>query len=111
MTLAGAVAFVGSLILYGPPGPALATVSLPSWLALGYLAVFGGAAFYAYNSLLANEPSMRVVSYSIVNPLIAVVLGMAILGEEPVPLLWLGVPAILAGLALMLYGERLFAKR
>jgi drug/metabolite transporter (DMT)-like permease len=111
MTIAGIVAFLGSLLLDGPPASALASVSPSSWLALAYLAVFGGGAFYAYTYLLANEPSMRLVSYSIVNPLIAVFLGMLLLGEEAVPLLWLGVPVILAGLVLMLYGETLFGRK
>ena len=111
MTMAGVIALAGSVVAYGPPGAALANATPVSWLALAYLAVFGGSAFYAYTYLLANEPSIRVVSYSIVNPLIAVLLGMAVLGEKPVPLLWLGAPAILAGLALMLYGEKLFGKR
>lgn len=109
MTMAGIVAFVGSIFVYGSPGMALAGVSGASWLAMAYLAVIGGAAFYAYTFLLANEPSYRLVSYAIVNPLIAVLLGMLILGEKAVPLLWLGVPVILAGLVLMLYGERIGA--
>lgn len=111
MSLAGAFALLGSLIYYGPPGTALAQVSAQGWLAMAYLAVVGGAAFLAYNYLLANEPSIRIVSYAIVNPLIAVFLGMLILGEKPVPLLWLGVPVILLGLVLMLYGDRIFKPR
>ena len=78
---------------------------------MAYLAIVGGGAFLAYNYLLANEPSIRIVSYAIVNPLIAVFLGMLILGEEPVPLLWFGVPVILIGLVLMLYGEKIFKPR
>jgi drug/metabolite transporter (DMT)-like permease len=107
MTMAGIIAFAGSIFAYGSPGKALAGVSGASWLAMAYLAVIGGAAFYAYTFLLANEPSYRLVSYAIVNPLIAVLLGMLILGEKAVPFLWLGVPVILAGLVLMLYGERI----
>jgi len=97
--------------LYGPPTFALSGGSVESWLAMAYLAVVGGAAFLAYNYLLANEPSIRIVSYAIVNPLIAVFLGMLILGEKPVPLLWIGVPVILFGLILMLYGDKIFTSK
>ena len=107
MTLAGIFALAGSALYYGPPSLALAGVSPESWFAVAYLAVVGGGAFLAYNYLLANEPSIRIVSYAIVNPLIAVILGILILGEAPVPLLWLGVPVILLGLVLMLYGEKI----
>jgi len=108
MSLAGFFALLGSVLFYGNPKTALAATSLESWLAMAYLAIVGGGAFLAYNYLLANEPSIRIVSYAIVNPLIAVFLGMLILGEEPVPLLWFGVPVILLGLVLMLYGEKIF---
>lgn len=107
MSLAGIFALAGSALYYGPPSLALAGVSPESWFAVAYLAVVGGGAFLAYNYLLANEPSIRIVSYAIVNPLIAVILGILILGEAPVPLLWLGVPVILLGLVLMLYGEKI----
>lgn len=111
MSLAGVFAFLGSVLLYGPPTFALSGVSVESWLAMAYLTVVGGAAFLAYNYLLANEPSIRIVSYAIVNPLIAVFLGMLILGEKPVPLLWIGVPVILFGLILMLYGDKIFTSK
>ncbi len=110
MSLAGIVALLGSIVYYGAPATALSGVSTESWLAMAYLAIIGGGAFLAYNYLLANEPSIRIVSYSIVNPLIAVFLGMLILGEEPVPLLWVGVPVILLGLVLMLYGDKIFKR-
>jgi drug/metabolite transporter (DMT)-like permease len=111
MSLAGIFALAGAALYYGPPKLALADVSPESWLAVAYLAIVGGGAFLAYNYLLANEPSIRIVSYAIVNPLIAVFLGILILGEEPVPLLWLGVPVILLGLVLMLYGDKIIKPR
>ncbi|MDD3981621.1 MAG: EamA family transporter [Spirochaetales bacterium] len=104
-------ALAGSALFYGAPATALAGVSIESWLAMAYLAIVGGGAFLAYNYLLANEPSIRIVSYSIVNPLTTVFLGMLILGEEPIPLLWIGVPVILLGLVLMLYGDKIFTPR
>jgi drug/metabolite transporter (DMT)-like permease len=64
-------------------------------------------AFGAYTYLIANEPAIRVVSYSLVNPLIATFLGLLIGKESPVPFLAAGLPLILIGVTLMLYGERI----
>ena len=58
---------------------------------------------------MAVEPAERVVSYALVNPLIALVLGLGLASETPTPYLALGVPLALVGLAFMLYGERLAA--
>jgi drug/metabolite transporter (DMT)-like permease len=54
-----------------------------SWLALAYLTVVGGMlAYTAYTWLLQNAPISTVATYAYVNPVIAVVLGWAILEEE-----------------------------
>ena len=54
-----------------------------SWLALAYLTVVGGMlAYTAYNWLLQNAPISTVATYAYVNPVIAVLLGWAILEEE-----------------------------
>jgi drug/metabolite transporter (DMT)-like permease len=54
-----------------------------SWLALAYLTVIGGMlAYTAYTWLLQNAPISTVATYAYVNPVIAVVLGWAILEEE-----------------------------
>ncbi len=55
------------------------------------------------------EPAERLVSYALVNPIIALVLGLLLAAETPTPFLALGVPIAIVGLAFMLYGERLFA--
>jgi drug/metabolite transporter (DMT)-like permease len=60
----------------------LATVSLRSWLALGYLTLMGSiVAFTAYTWLLRVSTPARVATYAYVNPVVAVVLGWAIGGE------------------------------
>lgn len=76
-------------------GAAMAAVSLaagehfvqaPSWqasVALLYLCVFGSLlGFSAYSYLLANARPAVATSYAYVNPVIAVVLGVALLGER-----------------------------
>lgn len=89
--------------------PDLSGVTLSSWLALAYLTVPGSLAFFAYGFLITREPSFRVVSYALVNPAIAVLLGLS-MGEAVQPYLWFGLPLILTGVFLMLYGAPLLAR-
>ena len=54
-----------------------------AWLGWGYLVVFGSlVAFTAYSWLLKNAPPARVATYAYVNPVVAVLLGWAVLGEK-----------------------------
>ena len=54
----------------------LATVSFRSWLALGYLILFGSVvAFTAYNWLLEHYSPTLVATHAYVNPIVAVLLG------------------------------------
>ena len=54
--------------------------SIAAWL---YLAVFGSLiGFTAYAWLLRNAPISKVVTHQYVNPLVAIVLGALLLGEE-----------------------------
>ncbi|MGV3538724.1 MAG: EamA family transporter, partial [Rufibacter sp.] len=57
-------------------------VSQQSWLALGYLVVFGSLiAFTAYSWLTRVAPPAQVSTYAYVNPVIAVLLGWALANE------------------------------
>jgi drug/metabolite transporter (DMT)-like permease len=105
MIFAGVIALVLSQFLYSPLPELIPKISVRSWWALIYLATIGSAAYYAYIYLLAHEPSIRVVSYAIVNPLIAILLGLILDNEKAVPLLFIGMPFIFIGLVFMLYGE------
>lgn len=79
-------------------------VSLAVYGSIGYLIVFGSIALASFAWLLYNEPNRRVVTYALVNPLIAIILGMVIGGEKAVPWLFVGTTLILSGLFLMFYG-------
>jgi drug/metabolite transporter (DMT)-like permease len=78
----------GAMLLVALPageygGLDLGRFSGDSWLALAYLTVVGGMlAYTAYTWLLQNAPISTVATYAYVNPVIAVVLGWAILDEE-----------------------------
>jgi drug/metabolite transporter (DMT)-like permease len=59
-----------------------ASVSLRSWLALGYLSLFGSVvAFTAYNWLLEHYSPTLVATHTYVNPIVAVLLGWLFAGE------------------------------
>ncbi len=59
-----------------------AQVTLRSWLALGYLAVFGSAlGFSAYVYILKHGTAARVATYAFVNPVVALFLGWLLGGE------------------------------
>jgi drug/metabolite transporter (DMT)-like permease len=58
-------------------------VNASSYVALGYLVVFGSiVAFTAYSWLLGTAPVSKVATYAYVNPVVAVVLGSLFRGEH-----------------------------
>ncbi len=63
-------------------GFSFAAVTLRSWLALGYLIVFGSVvAFTAYNWLLERYSPTLVATHTYVNPIVAVLLGWLFASE------------------------------
>ena len=82
-----------------PPTPHAAE----AWL---YLTTVGSIlAFNAYMVLLARAPAGIATSYSFVNPVIGLLLGVAIGGEEISRGEWAAVAFILAGVALLLFAR------
>jgi drug/metabolite transporter (DMT)-like permease len=60
----------------------LSSISLHSWMAFSYLVVAGSiVAFPVYVWLLEHSTPAKVSTYAYVNPVVAVILGWAILGE------------------------------
>jgi drug/metabolite transporter (DMT)-like permease len=60
----------------------LASISTRSWLALGYLIVFGSVvAFTAYNWLLEHYSPTLVATHTYVNPIVAVLFGWSFASE------------------------------
>ncbi|THA55070.1 EamA family transporter [Streptomyces sp. A1136] len=84
-----------------------AEFSTASWLALGYLVLFGSlVAFTSYVWLLRSAPLSLVSTYAYVNPVVAVALGSLILDE---PLTWpivAGGAIVVAGVGLIVSTER-----
>jgi drug/metabolite transporter (DMT)-like permease len=81
--LAGAVMLLATGTLAGEAhGFAFSEVTRRSWLALGYLILFGSVvAFTAYNWLLEHYSPTLVATHTYVNPIVAVLLGWAYGGE------------------------------
>jgi drug/metabolite transporter (DMT)-like permease len=82
--LTGGAALALAALVHGESLPLHA--SARSWLALGYLWIFGSlVAFTAYAWLLRNARPVVATSYAYVNPILAVLFGAAFRGE---PLGW-----------------------
>jgi len=76
--LAGASAIAGELPDFHP-----SAVSRSAWLALLYLVVVGSiVGFTAYLWLIHHESPTKVGTYAYVNPIVAVILGYLVAGEE-----------------------------
>jgi drug/metabolite transporter (DMT)-like permease len=74
-----------------------------SWLAVGYLLVFGSLiGFTAYNWLLRNARPVVATSYAYVNPILAVLIGAAISGEPLGATTWIANALIVGAIALAL---------
>jgi len=75
--------------------------ALAAWL---YLVVFGSLiAFNAYMLLLARSSAGLASSYTFVNPVIGMLLGVAIGGEMVTPFEWCAVAVVLAGVVLLVW--------
>jgi drug/metabolite transporter (DMT)-like permease len=72
--------------------------------AWAYLVVFGSLiAFNAYMVLLAHASPGLASSYTFVNPVIAMLLGVAIAGEHVTGYEWASVAVVLAGVVLLMW--------
>ncbi|MBI2768444.1 MAG: drug/metabolite exporter YedA [Burkholderiales bacterium] len=103
MLCGGAVLMAISLALgeqtHGPIQP----VAWAAWL---YLVVFGSLmAFSAYLYLLAHASPAMATSYALVNPLIALFLGVVFAGEAVTGGEWFACGVILAGVFLIFRGK------
>jgi drug/metabolite transporter (DMT)-like permease len=78
-----------------------------AWLAWLYLAVFGSLiAFSAYMLLLARTSASLATSYALVNPVVAMLLGVTVGGEKVSKWEWLSAGVILVGVMLLFVGRR-----
>jgi drug/metabolite transporter (DMT)-like permease len=106
------MAFGGTFLLvgagafgeYGQLGSG--TFALDSVLAWAYLVVMGSlVGFSAYAWLLRVAPISLVVTHQYVNPLVAIGLGMAFLGERPSPWTLLGAALVIGAVYVAIRAE------
>jgi drug/metabolite transporter (DMT)-like permease len=84
-------------------GEEVGAVSGRSALAVAYLTIFGSiVAFSAFTYLIANVRPALAMSYAYVNPLIAVVLGVAFADESPSTNMLVALPVIMLGVAIVI---------
>ncbi|WP_198663434.1 EamA family transporter [Jiangella endophytica] len=85
----------------------VASVPAKGWLALVYLIVLGSLlAYTAYGYLLAHAPLSLIGTYAYVNPVVAVILGWAILAEPVTSIVLAGGALVVGGVVLVVNGER-----
>ena len=99
-SMLGALAVAGVLLLPFaaldvPSRDALTTEAVASLIVLGALCT--AAAFVAFGMLITSVGPGRGLVFTYVNPLVAVIAGIVVLGEEPGPGAILGLGLILAG--------------
>ncbi len=84
-----------------------ASVPAGAWLAWAYLVVFGSLlAFNAYMILLGRASAGLATSYTYVNPVIALMLGVALGGERVTGWEWLSAGVVLSGVVLLVLNRR-----
>jgi drug/metabolite transporter (DMT)-like permease len=77
------------------------------WLAWWYLVVFGSLiAFSAYMLLLARTSATVAASYSLVNPVVALFLGVTLGAETVSTWEWVASGIVMIGVVLLFVGRR-----
>ena len=104
--LCGGVLLMALAVATGEQPPAWPLMPVPT-LAWLYLVVFGSiVAFCAYMYLLAHASAAVATSYAFVNPVIALLLGVAIGAERVTPWEWTATGVVLTGVILIFFGKR-----
>ncbi len=107
MLTGGLIMTIGSVAFRSTRTFNPADVPADGWIALAYLVVFGSLlGFTAYAYALANAPLSLVGTYAYVNPVVAVILGWAILAEPITSVVVGGGALVVLGVAMVVTAER-----
>jgi drug/metabolite transporter (DMT)-like permease len=102
MLCGGVVMTLTGVIVGEVPRLHLAAISARSWIAWTYLVFIGSLlAFPVYVWLLKHSTPARVSTYAYVNPVVAVILGWAVLGEPLTPRIALAATVIIGAVAII----------
>jgi drug/metabolite transporter (DMT)-like permease len=108
----GLVLLIISIALGEPLSFDLSKISIPSVAAWIYLTIAGTViAFVAYTWLLKRVAATMVATYTFVNPIIAVLLGWAFLGERPTPWMIAGASLVMISVGGLLIAQRKSTKK
>ena len=106
MALGGTFLMVGALAFGEYADLGSGTFALDSVFAWAYLVIMGSVVgFSAYAWLLKVAPISLVVTHQYVNPLVAIALGMAFLGERPSPWALAGAALVIAAVYVAIRAE------
>lgn len=106
--------FLLSLLVDGPHaiGHAVAHLDSRAWLSTAYTVVLSTLVAYSiWNTLLARYQTANVVPFTLLVPVVGVFAGWAILGERPNLAVLFGGLLLLLGVAVVILGPRLAARR
>jgi drug/metabolite transporter (DMT)-like permease len=110
--VAGGLALIAVGTVRGESWADVLDATAVSWAGWLYLVVFGSLlAFSAFVWLIDHAPISFVSTYAYVNPVVAVILGTLVLGEALTSGVVVGGLVIVAGVALVVSGERLSRSR
>jgi drug/metabolite transporter (DMT)-like permease len=88
-----------------------ATISWQGVVAILYLVVFGSIiGLNCYLWLLTRVPAPKVATYALVNPVVAMILGAAVLDETVTPLAIIAALLVLLGVALIVFQDLPFVR-
>lgn len=107
MLFSGIICFFIAVCIAGVPSVAFSETTVESIWSMAFLAVVGSIAFNSYSYLIQIRSAQHISTYALVNPIIAILMGLVLGNEEAVPYLWLGMTLTLFGLLIHFYGERL----
>ncbi|HRN51681.1 MAG TPA: EamA family transporter [Anaerolineales bacterium] len=105
--LFGSIGFAILALVLKEPAP---TPNTEAWLAWLYLVIFGTLAFTSYVVALKLLPTRIVMTYAYVNPVLAILLGYFVLGEEITAFTIGGSLLVLVGVA-GVFRERMNAQK
>ncbi len=108
MTFGGVFFFLWSRLLH--ENVDLSVISTRSWVAILYLTTAGVVGYTGFTWLITHVPLSLAMTYAYVNPVVALFLGWLVLQQQITLALVLGGALTLAGVALVVTGERTGAR-
>lgn len=86
--------------------------SLTSWISFLYLGwAASGLAYWLWTLLLTRHPASRVAPFSLGIPVVGLLAGIFVLGEQLTPLQWIGSALVMSALVVVVSAAQLSARK